>query len=162
MLQSQSYIYQTRTFEVPPQFEAFAEASIDIAQQAHAGTLITNSDVRLSNDREAHRVFFERKLPEASRDYEFLAIHLGRTLLTVCMDHRHDYEDRPEEYQRTSLVFERGEVRAFHTNPARIGPMETITDNEEAGQRMTDRLFHSLGLLGVSTAVTPVQFQKAS
>jgi len=155
MLQSQSRIYQTRSFEVPGKFETLADTGIEIVRQAHTGELAADlSTVRTSSDREADRVFIERKLPEASRDYEFLALHLGATSLTVCMEHRHDHRERVDEYHRTSLVFRQNDVRAYHTGLVNIGPTETLTDNEEAGQKMTDRLFHTLGLLGISVDTT--------
>ena len=163
MLQSQSRLYQTNTFEIPPQFETFARTSIDVVQQAYTGTLEEhNAQVRLSNDRDAHRVFIERALPEASRDYEFIALHLGSTTLTVCMEHRHDFERRDGEYHRSSIVFDRGEVVAHHTNLTRLGPREVITHNEEVGHRMTDRLFHTLGSLGIATEIASGEFQRAS
>ena len=163
MLQSQSRIYQTNTFETPPHFETFAERSIEVVQEAHMGLLTANpSSLRTSNDRDAHRVFIERALSEASRDYELLAIHLGAATLTVCMEHRHDHQRDPREYQRSTLVFERGEVRAHYSNLVRLGPIETVTDNKEIGQQMTDRLFHALGTLGVATEVSAYDLSQAS
>lgn len=163
MLQPQPRLLQTPSFEIPAHFEQFATTSIDILQQAHMGTLEGNPEaIRLSSDMKAHRVFIEQKLPEASRDYELLAIHLGSGVLTVCMQHRHDTLPDDGGYAQSTLVFERDEVRAFHSNIVRMGPMETVTENQEAGQYLTDRLFHSLGTLGIAQSFTELELPKAS
>ncbi len=165
MSEQQPILHSLSQFEVPDHLSDFAQLSTMVLRRAHEKTLLlAGASINASYSGNAHRVFIEQRDPNRPYNYEFLAVHLGEACLTVCLEHRHDDELRDlEEYPRSTLVIEHGQAQTHHSFITRgPGPIETITDNEDAGFAMTRRLQHALSSIGIREAQERVLLTKAS
>lgn len=145
-------LHHNGAIEIPDHLGEFAYTSAELLHRAHEGALlIPDASIKTSYSGEAHRVFIERKAPDSPYEYEFLAVHLGRTSLTVCLEHRHLKTDfSAAEHNRTSLLFENGHARSYASKVVSgVLEREDITENEDAGYTITRRLHHALGAIGV-------------
>lgn len=150
MLQARTRLHPLSSFQVPAHLESVAYTGIDLIQQAHMyPDSLPPEGVRILNDYDAHRLYVEKRGQQAYRNYELLAVHLGATSLSICLDHHHDNQPVPH---RTSLVLEGARASLHYTHQSGVGSIENIRDNEKAAGDFADHFYHALGELGVETS----------
>jgi hypothetical protein len=147
------------SLEAPDPFYDFVQTSASILERAHTGSLlVADTAFKIEQSDGMHRAYFKRVEQENLRNYEQLSLHLGRSALMVCMDHRHE----EALLSRLSIVIEKGVARAHTSHPTAAQlHTEVITGNEDAARLVTERLNHSMEMIGMR-ALLPDVYSQAS
>lgn len=145
-------LHPDTAIEIPAHLTEFAHTSTQLLRRAHEGSLlIADASIRVMYSGEAHRVYIEHEEQATLYDYELLAVHMGRSSLSVSLEHRHPKTAFSEaENNRTSVVFEGGQARTYASSlVSGVLNREIITENEDAGYELTQRLQHAMSIIGI-------------
>lgn len=165
----QTQLHALEGFTVPDHLHEFAAISTGILNNAHAHSLQVDHAVHVASaEATTFMSYIERTRIEHQLDYEKFAVRLGHKALSVSFDHRHVHDETIENahewcYSRSTVVFQNDTAKVYRSGVRGLHD-EDITENKEAGLEVTNRLHHTLGMLGVRYAITePLLFvQKAA
>ncbi len=162
----QTRLHALEGFTVPDHLHEFVEISTGVLNAAHTDSLYVDHAVHTATaEPTAFTSYTERTRIEHQFDYEKFAVRLGHKVLSISFDHRHVHEETLENvsarhYPRNTVVFQNGGVKIFRSGLRGLHD-EDIIENKAVGLEVTNRLHHTLGVLGIRYAVAePLLFRE--
>lgn len=166
MSPTQSHIHAVQRFEIPVHAQEIATLGLDILHRAYESPLESDTlSARTEHSSGMYRAYFEKRSLEHPLDYERLAVHMGESVLFITTDHRHVYGESttPSDtaYSRHTVAFQNSKVELFRSGIRGLSDV-VITENKEACHDATDRLLHTLAVLGLREVSEDASLLRAS